>query len=86
MKQPFPHELLFDLMQIAESKDSGKAYERLYTSLIGCDRAYLLTFLSRPELIKMPELILEYFIKKEEYEKCAVIREIMIEIKNSTNK
>lgn len=86
MPTSFPHNLLIDLMQIAESKDLGKAYDRLYASLIGTDRNYLLQFLCRPELMKMPELILDYYKDREEYEKCAVLCEIIYEIKNSTKK
>jgi len=67
-------------MQAAKRKDAGEAYGKLCTALAGEERDFFLTILRTPELVKLPKLILAYYIEMEEYEKCKVLKQVMDEI------
>lgn len=80
MSQPFPHDLLLDLMKTVQTKDKVKAYGLLYDAIEGQHREFLLSFMKSPELHSLPEHMLSHYLEREEYEKCTVLSKFINEI------
>lgn len=72
--QYFPHSILLELISLRHKEDLDAFMDKLYQAMIGEFRETLFTpsiMLEDREIIPM---MIDHFIIKEEYEKCALLK------------
>jgi len=73
----FPHELLLNLMNLRQKKDRDAFMDKMYEALTGEFSGALdgdnLTNEHRLAL----SIMIDHFLQKEEYEKCAVLNRVL---------
>jgi len=80
MTKSFPHTLIIDLLDLQQTKNLCEIYEKLYEGLTGEYHDILLPIM---ESSKLRPLVIEmnnYFLSREEYEKCFTLHRIIISI------
>ena len=76
MATTFNHDFLLDLMASTSDNDLNTIYEKLYKELIVENRKILPVILNQPKYRPFVSEMFNYFLDKEEYEKCTVLKKI----------
>jgi hypothetical protein len=76
LNQSFPHDLLIELMQLREKKDPGAIFDKLYQYFTVTESEIDFIKNLLPEFRDVLPIMIKHFSDKEEYEKCAVLRNL----------
>jgi len=71
------HNFLIGLIDLRSDKDLNSCYEILYKGITGENRDGILSVINTPYFRPLLDDMSNYFLSKEEYEKCEVIRKIL---------
>jgi hypothetical protein len=72
--QNFPNDILLELLSLRQERDLDAFMDKLYQAMIGEFRETLFTPSIMAENREIIPMMIDHFIFKEEYEKCALLK------------
>lgn len=81
-KPRFAHDLLVELVSLREKKDIDSIFEKLYQFILEPTSGLEYINAAIPDINYILSMMIKHFSDKEEFEKCAIIRNIIIENSN----
>ena len=75
--QSFPHNLLIELMTLREKKDPDAIFDKLYQYITVTESGIDFIKNIMPEIRDILPIMIKHFSDKEEFEKCAVLRNVI---------